>query len=70
MEPKPGHEGVLTTFTSYGSVRADLQGEIIRRLAQRGNRPNDEETLRALELVSRMIQRNGLDVPLPPLPQR
>lgn len=30
-----GHEGVLTTFTSYGQVSASRQGEIIRQLALR-----------------------------------
>jgi len=63
-----GHEGVLTTFTSYGDVREDRQGEIIRRLAEKGDRPNDAETMRAFELVSRMFQRNGLGLPLPQLP--
>ena len=28
-----GHEGVLTTFYSYGSVAIHRQGEIIRNLA-------------------------------------
>jgi integrase len=28
-----GHEMVLTTFTSYGTVRTDRQGEIIRKLS-------------------------------------
>ena len=65
-----GHEGVLTTFTSYGAVRPDRQGEIIRRLAERCDRPDDEEALRALELVSRVFQRNGLGLSSPPLPTR
>jgi integrase len=64
-----GHEKVLTTFTSYGAVRSDRQGEIIRNLAG-DNRSIDAETMRAFELVSKMIQRNGLGLSLPPLPPR
>ena len=59
-----GHEDVLTTFTSYGSVRADRQGDIIRSLAG-GDCSSDPEMIRAFELVSRMFQRNGLGLPLP-----
>ena len=33
MEPGPGHEKVLTTFTSYREVAYQRQGEIIRSLA-------------------------------------
>ena len=65
-----GHEQVLTTFTSYGDVRQDRQGDIIRGLAERGDHLKEAETARAFELVSRMLLRNGLDLPLPPLPQR
>ena len=36
----------------------------------RGDRPNDAEAVRAFELVSRMIQLSGLDVPMPPSSQR
>jgi integrase/recombinase XerD len=60
-----GHEQVLTTFTSYGAVRADRQGDIIQLLTERGNRSDDADTTRALELVSRLLQKGVLDLSLP-----
>jgi len=45
-----GHEGVLTTFYSYGSVAPRRQGEIIRGLAEAGrtSRPDVEEIANAV----------------------
>jgi integrase len=43
-----GHEGVLTTFISYGAVSANRQGEIIERLGQGKPELSDERVLAAL----------------------
>jgi len=45
-----GHEKVLTTFTSYGTVACDRQGEIIRGLAtpQQTVQSNTDEIVEAL----------------------
>lgn len=47
-----GHDGVLTTFTSYGAVPADRQGQVMGALRQApsGNAPAalDERTLREI----------------------
>jgi integrase/recombinase XerD len=40
-----GHEGVLTTFTSYGRVDTHRQGEIIRRLGEKGGENGDVKRL-------------------------
>ena len=51
-----GHEGVLTTFTSYGSVALRRQGEIIKDLASPTNVPagNTEAVADALLRAMRM----------------
>ena len=51
-----GHEGVLTTFLSYGQVESRRQGEIIRSLAnsQRSRLPDADQIAGAL---MRMTQR-------------
>ncbi len=45
-----GHEKVLTTFLSYGSVACDRQGEILRGLTtpQQASKPDTDELLEAL----------------------
>ena len=50
-----GHDGVMTTLTSYGTVSADRQGEIIKGLgASTGCGPAaDEQKIRALMLSMR-----------------
>jgi hypothetical protein len=53
-----GHEQVLTTFTSYGAVRTDRQGDIIRSLGLSGAQPNDPEAARVFEVML-MLLRNG-----------
>jgi integrase len=63
-----GHEQVLTTFTSYGAVRSDRQGDIIRALGDKGDRPTDAEAARAVALVTRMLQRSGLSASTLPVP--
>lgn len=63
-----GHEQVLTTFTSYGAVRVDRQGDIIRRLGERGDQPEAVDPARVLQQVARMLERNGMDASVPPLP--
>ena len=54
-----GHEGVLTTFYSYGSVAERRQGEIIKSLAQPTVAPagQAEEIAQAL---MRMMRQDGL----------
>lgn len=47
-----GHEGVLTTFYSYGSVAQPRQGEIIKSLAQ----PKSEPTGQADELAQALVR--------------
>lgn len=48
-----GHEGVLTTFYSYGQVAAGRQGEIIRELA----RPQHRLRTDAAEIVDEVVRR-------------
>jgi integrase len=61
-----GHEQVLTTFTSYGAVRADRQGVIIRKLGQTADRPEVADPARILQQVADMLRRNGTGAALPP----
>ena len=57
-----GHEQVLTTFTSYGAVRADRQGEIIRGLgAARPSQQSDAEII--AEAVARKLRGEGANLP-------
>lgn len=60
-----GHEGVLTTFTSYGSVATERQGEIIHSLAVRaaGGSPGAPEDM-AEALLEAMLRR-GIQVAVP-----
>lgn len=53
-----GHEQVLTTFLSYGSVRTDRQGEIIRGLgaSRQAEQPGAEDIA---EAVFRRLQNAG-----------
>jgi len=54
-----GHEHVLTTFCSYGTLPDHRQGEIIRGLATGENGPNgDDDPLElAVRLANRLAQR-------------
>ena len=56
-----GHEKVLTTFTSYGAVARDRQGEILRSLAtpQQSVQPGADEIAAAL---FQKFRDSGLDV--------
>jgi integrase len=57
-----GHEQVLTTFNSYGAVRRDRQGEIIRKLG--APRPATEASPEVYALaVVRMLQNAGVSLP-------
>jgi hypothetical protein len=62
-----GHEQVLTTFTSYGAVRGDRQGDIIRRFGLGDVQSKSADPAHVLQQVADMLRRNGMDVPLPPL---
>jgi len=48
MESELGHEGVLTTFFSYGEVQSARQAEIIQQLGlprESANQPIDAEAI-------------------------
>src|ERR1017187_3264798 len=55
-----GHEKVMTTFTSYGEVSCDRQGEIIRALAtpQQAGQPDVSALAKAL---CKELRASGLD---------
>ena len=59
-----GHEQVLTTFTSYGTVRADRQGDIMGELGA-GQRPDAVDPARVLRQVAEMLQQNGAQLSEP-----
>lgn len=60
-----GHEQVLTTFLSYGSVAADRQGAIIRELsaAEQSKQPDAEDFA---DSVVRRLQSAGARIPASP----
>jgi hypothetical protein len=62
-----GHEQVLTTFISYGTVRADRQGDIIRRLGEAEAKFESVDHSRVLQQVADMLRRNGMNASAPPL---
>jgi len=51
-----GHEGVLTTFFSYGEVQQDRQAEIIKLLKLGSNAGNKETAKLAKELIDKMAR--------------
>jgi integrase len=55
-----GHEGVLTTFTSYGEVSRERQARIIRALTDSEARSRDFPTVeKALEAILAMTRRSA-----------
>lgn len=60
-----GHEHVLTTFTSYGEVGCQRQGEIIRELAmpQKNMQMDANEILGVLSRLEAVIVRDKIDNP-------
>jgi integrase/recombinase XerC len=57
-----GHEQVLTTFNSYGAVRQDRQGEIIRKLGlPQQSVPAEADGI--AEAVLRKLQSAGVSLP-------
>lgn len=58
-----GHEQVLTTFTSYGAVRQDRQGEIIRKLGAPGQSVQSEADYFA-DAVLQRLRNAGVSIPL------
>ncbi len=54
-----GHEHVLTTLTSYGTVRTERQGEIIRELAKRPEHSTPETSTLAKDLAEE-LRKSGL----------
>jgi integrase/recombinase XerD len=55
-----GHEGVLTTFCSYGSVSPRRQGDIIGFLGQPREESPSSKVEELAEAVARAIKRDGL----------
>ena len=55
-----GHEGILTTFLSYGEVPCDRQGEIIRALATPQHGVQSDEN-RIAEAVFRRFHDSGVN---------
>lgn len=53
-----GHEGVLTTFSSYGPVSEQRQAELIKTLTKRPEQGDDELTERVLQAVRRELANN------------
>ena len=51
-----GHEGVLTTFTSYGEVSQQRQAELIGKIS-RQEMGSDQELTELVEKVLRKVQR-------------
>ena len=58
-----GHEGVLTTFTSYGSVAAERQGEILRSLADPAPASVGRSADDIAAAVVREMLRQGISAP-------
>lgn len=54
-----GHEHVLTTLTSYGTVRTERQGEIIRELAKGPEHSKPETSTLAKDLVEE-LRKSGV----------
>jgi len=54
-----GHEGVLTTFLSYGEVGCDRQGEIIRSLATSQPGAVQSDANEIAEAVFKMFRNSG-----------
>jgi len=63
-----GHEQVLTTFMSYGKVATERQGALIRRLGAPTQKPDAVDPACVLQQVAQMLQRSGINVPVPPFP--
>ncbi|MGC9157813.1 MAG: site-specific integrase, partial [Terracidiphilus sp.] len=58
-----GHEQVLTTFLSYGSVASDRQGEIIRGFGatRQSKQPGADDIA---EAVFRKLRGSGVNIPI------
>lgn len=54
-----GHEDCLTTFSSYGAIPPQRQGEIIRELARTDGADNDFELLELLRRATTQFQRRA-----------
>jgi integrase len=57
-----GHEGVLTTFLSYGAVATPRQGEIIRGLAKGAPSAASGSADDIAEALFRLMQQRGVKV--------
>jgi hypothetical protein len=58
-----GHEDVLTTFTSYGTVHVLRQGELIRDGARKHDRPDMNNGALLAALAARLEKAGGRDLP-------
>ena len=56
-----GHEGVLTTYLSYGAVAPQRQAEIFRSLTVAGPRAPNAEDIANLEKLVRLMRTGGLN---------
>lgn len=63
-----GHEGVLTTFISYGTVATQRQAEIIRSLGNQPSAAVGGSCDDMAEALLRAMQRRGLNVAAPSNP--
>ena len=54
-----GHNDVLTTFTSYGSVPAHRQGELIRRTGTRDSGSGVQRDRAIKELIDQLQRQIG-----------
>jgi hypothetical protein len=55
----PGHEGVLTTFLSYGAVSTGRQSEIMRKLASLGIDKSLESGKTLAEEIRQLLDKAG-----------
>lgn len=55
-----GHEGVLTTFTSYGQVSPQRQAELIRTAGQTGSARDALDDADILDLIARIRCKNAV----------
>jgi integrase/recombinase XerD len=58
-----GHEGVLTTFTSYGQVSAERQAEIIRDLGRSQSAPTSDPIAVMRQVVEQLERQDGRRAP-------
>ena len=58
-----GHEGLLTTLTSYGTVPTDRQGELIRQGLPKGGSASAKVDTKLIAALLSELQQRGLGAP-------